>query len=89
MAVPWQFKAGPSRIRLPLQGKVLWSAGPWRCSGEWWGERSQAQAKQAHGSWDREEWDIALQSRGDSSVGLYRIYQDVGSGQWFAHASYD
>ncbi len=73
-----------------LQGKVLWSAGPWRCSGEWWGERNPARDHgQASGPWDREEWDIALQSSPGSSVGLYRIYQDVGSGQWFAHASYD
>jgi protein ImuB len=79
-----QSKADPDQI--PLQGKVLWSAGPWRCSGEWWGERA---TNDTHGSWDREEWDIALQSRDDSSIGLYRIYQDVGSRQWFAHASYD
>ncbi len=76
--------------QLPLQGKVLWSAGPWRCSGEWWGERADFRNPDQPGSpWDREEWDIALQSHSDSSVGLYRIYQDVGSGQWFAHASYD
>ncbi len=76
--------------QISLQGKVLWSAGPWRCSGEWWGERNPARDHgQASGPWDREEWDIALQSGPDSSVGLYRIYQDVGSGQWFAHASYD
>jgi protein ImuB len=72
--------------QLPLQGKVLWSAGPWRCSGEWWGERTQAENERS--PWDREEWDIALQN-GDSSVGLYRIYRDNSSGQWFAHASYD
>lgn len=80
--------------QLPLQGKVLWSAGPWRCSGEWWEERTQERTparnhEPTSASWDREEWDIALQNRSDSSVGLYRIYQDVGSGQWFAHASYD
>jgi protein ImuB len=76
--------------QLPLQGKVLWSAGPWRCSGEWWGERADSRDPDRPGSpWDREEWDIALQSRSDSSVGLYRIYQDVGRGHWFAHASYD
>jgi protein ImuB len=76
--------------QLPLQGNVLWSAGPWRYSGEWWEERGERTARtQGQSPWDREEWDIALQSRSDSSVGLYRIYQDVGSGQWFAHASYD
>ena len=29
-----QSTVGPDQV--PLQGKVLWSAGPWRCSGEWW-----------------------------------------------------
>jgi protein ImuB len=83
-----QSRKGPDE--LPLQGKVLWSAGPWRCSGEWWGEQNQTRNHvQGSGPWDREEWDIALQSVADSSVGLYRIYQDVGNGQWFAHASYD
>ena len=74
----------------PLQGTVVWSAGPWRCSGEWWGERGESRNPDRPGSpWDREEWDIALQSLSNNNVGLYRIYQDVGSGQWFAHASYD
>jgi protein ImuB len=73
-----------------MQGVVLWSAGPWRCSGEWWAERStEAGNGQGTGPWDREEWDIALQNDADSAVGLYRIYHDVGSGQWFAYASYD
>jgi len=76
--------------QLPLQGKVLWSAGPWRCSGEWWGERANPRSPDQPASpWDREEWDIALQNHSDSSVALYRIYHDAGSGQWFAHASYD
>ena len=83
---PTAIKSRPEPDQLPLQGKVLWLAGPWRCSGEWWGER-------AHGNgeprpWDHEEWDIVLQSQ-DGSAGLYLIYRDIGSGQWFAHASYD
>lgn len=69
-----------------LQGKILWSAGPWRGSGDWWSE--QGDGPEA-GAWDREEWDIALQSQTDRNVGLYRIYRDIGSGKWFAHASYD
>lgn len=84
---PMAIQARADADQLPLQGKVLWSAGPWRCSGEWWGER--ALGDNGHGPWDREEWDIALQNAGDNSVGLYRIYRDHGSGQWFAHASYD
>ena len=40
-------------------------------------------------AWNREEWDIALAQDHSSSVALYRIYRDVGTGQWFADASYD
>ncbi len=78
-----------------LQGTVLWSAGPWRSSGDWWAENTNDEPS---GAWDREEWDIALAVlRKDSiaanddeqNVTLYRIYRDVGTGQWFADASYD
>src|SRR5579872_480814 len=35
-----------------VQGEVLWKAGPWRSSGDWW-ERE---------AWSRDEWDIALRN---------------------------
>ena len=48
------------------------------------------------GSWDREEWDIAILCTGKNavkekqdSVALYRIYRDLATGRWFADASYD
>jgi len=84
-----------------LQGRVVWSAGPWRSSGDWWTEN----AKQCHednanteqaGPWNREEWDIALAHPGNDganemgeNIALYRIYRDLTTGQWFADASYD
>jgi protein ImuB len=81
-----------------LRGKVLWSAGPWRCSGEWWGEIAKpgdSDSEQA-GPWDREEWDIALLCAGKNAahekqenVALYRIYRNLATGHWFADASYD
>jgi hypothetical protein len=78
--------------RNELQGKILWSAGPWRSSGNWWAEQSAlsmaANSEEAQ-AWNREEWDIALANDGGSNVALYRIYRDVGTGQWFADASYD
>ncbi len=73
-----------------LQGKILWSAGPWCSSGDWWAEQSafprNAEEVQA---WNREEWDIALAHEGGDNIALYRIYRDTGSGHWFADASYD
>ena len=72
-----------------LAEKVLWSAGPWRCSGEWWEERATSEEEQACGPWDFDVWDVVLANNTISSIGLYRIYLDKGSGQWFAYASYD
>jgi len=84
--------------REELQGQVVWSAGPWRSSGDWWAENANqdsANTEQA-GPWNREEWDIALACAGNNgakevgdNVALYRIYRDLATGQWFADASYD
>ncbi len=84
--------------REKLQGRVLWSAGPWRSSGDWWAENAkpdEANIEQS-GPWDREEWDIALlcssksaTNGGKDEVSLYRIYYDLATGFWFADASYD
>ena len=84
--------------REALQGQVVWSAGPWQSSGDWWAENAKldnARAGQT-GPWEREEWDIALArasnngAKGEGgNVALYRIYRDLATGQWFADASYD
>ena len=60
-----------------VQGNVLWKAGPWRCSGDWW-ERE---------AWARDEWDIALQTADE--VSLYRLVHDLLGGGWFVEGSYD
>ncbi len=74
-----------------LQGKVLWSAGPWRSSGDWWKENAKEESASNDRArpWDREEWDVALANGNSGSVALYCIYRDLASGQWFAEASYD
>ena len=84
-------------VRTTIQGKVLWSAGPWRSSGDWWTEKMKQDVatREPLGPWDREEWDIALavtnggQENNDPNVSLYRIYRDVATGNWFADATYD
>jgi protein ImuB len=60
-----------------VQGKVLWKAGPWRNSGDWW-ERD---------GWARDEWDIALQNA--DAVALYRLVHDLLGGGWFVEGTYD
>jgi protein ImuB len=60
-----------------VQGTVLWKAGPWRSSGDWWDREA----------WARDEWDIALQSA--DGVVLYRLVHDLLGGGWFVEGTYD
>jgi protein ImuB len=86
--------------RKELQGEILWIAGPWRSSGDWWEQDG----------WARDEWDIAIQSSVTSrqssvfgprssvisnpesiksSLALYRLVHDLLSGHWFMEGMYD
>jgi protein ImuB len=71
----------PARVtcakKKEVQGTVLWKAGPWRSSGDWW-ERE---------AWSRDEWDIALQNEAD--IALYRLVHDLLGGGWFVEGTYD
>lgn len=71
----------PARITCPkrkeVQGEIIWAAGPWRSSGDWWEQEG----------WARDEWDVALQA--ESGVALYRLVRDLLSGRWFVEGSYD
>ncbi len=58
--------------------QVVNSAGPWRGSGQWWS---------SEGRWKRDEWELMLHS--DSASGLYRVFRDLVSGQWFVEGMYD
>ncbi len=50
------------RVETELQGKILWSAGPWHSSGDWWTENAKEESASQDRAcpWDREEWDVAL-----------------------------
>jgi protein ImuB len=71
----------PMRIACPRRkeicGEILWAAGPWRSSGDWWEQEG----------WARDEWDIALQET--TGITLYRLVRDLLSGQWLLEGSYD
>ncbi|HEY1271751.1 MAG TPA: hypothetical protein VGF08_07185, partial [Terriglobales bacterium] len=71
----------PARIECAkkkgVRGEVIWQAGPWRSSGDWW-ERS---------AWARDEWDIAVQA--EAGVVLYRLVHDLLSGKWMLEGTYD
>jgi protein ImuB len=65
--------------RKDIQGEILWSAGPWRSSGDWWEQNA----------WSRDEWDIALQSESETEITLYRLVKDLLAGKWFVEGTYD
>jgi protein ImuB len=63
--------------RADIKGEIVWTAGPWRSSGDW----SEQEG------WSREEWDIAMPA--ESSFVLYRLVQDKLNGKWFVEGTYD
>ena len=71
----------PTRVMCPMkkevQGEVLWKAGPWRFSGDWWDREA----------WSRDEWDLAVRS--GESVAFYRLVHDLLGGGWFLEGTYD
>ncbi|HKB98753.1 MAG TPA: DNA polymerase Y family protein [Terriglobales bacterium] len=74
-------EAKPVRMRClqreDIAGEIVWTAGPWRSSGDW----SEQEG------WSREEWDIAVPA--DNALVLYRLVQDKLSGNWFVEGTYD
>jgi protein ImuB len=60
-----------------VQGDVLWKAGPWRSSGDWW-ERE---------AWSRDEWDLAI--RNGEAISFHRLVHDLLGGGWFVEGTYD
>ena len=63
--------------RAEIAGEIVWTAGPWRSSGDW----SEQEG------WSREEWDIAVSS--ETGLVLYRLVQDKLGGGWFVEGMYD
>ena len=57
-----------------VQGLVRVAAGPWTLEEGWWNERPV----------ERDYWDVEL-----SGGGLYRVYRDRKTGDWFADGMYD
>jgi protein ImuB len=60
-----------------MQGEILWAAGPWRSSGDWWEQEG----------WARDEWDIAVQA--ETGIALYRLVRDRLDGRWMLEGTYD
>ncbi|HXZ39554.1 MAG TPA: DNA polymerase Y family protein [Terriglobales bacterium] len=60
-----------------IHGEILWAAGPWRSSGDWWEQEG----------WARDEWDIAVQE--ETGVAFYRLVRDLLLGRWLLEGTYD
>jgi protein ImuB len=74
-------EAKPGRLhclqREEIAGDIVWTAGPWRSSGDW----------SEQDGWSREEWDIAVTA--ETGLVLYRLVLDKFSGKWFLEGTYD
>ena len=66
-----------SRKRGRISGEILWAAGPWRSTGDWWEQDA----------WVRDEWDIAVQE--SEAIGLYRLIHDLLTSEWLLQGRYD
>jgi protein ImuB len=60
------------------KARVIQACGPWRSSGSWWDKSGQ---------WQREEWDVDLAV--NRASGLYRIFRDCATGEWYVEGMYD
>ena len=58
-------------------GAIVWAAGPWRSSGDWWEKEG----------WARDEWDIAVQE--ETTIVCYRLVRDLLRGRWLLEGTYD
>jgi protein ImuB len=63
-------------------GRVDVSAGPWRTSGNWWGDT--AAPGSISRAWDRDEWDVTL-----DDGATYRVFSERGTQAWFIDGLFD
>jgi hypothetical protein len=63
-----------SAQRLQIDGAVRVASGPWHMEESWWNDPPTS----------REYWDVEL-----LQGGLYRLYRDRATGDWFADGVYD
>jgi len=57
-----------------IQGRVRIASGPWRLEEGWWSRDPV----------DRDYWDLEL-----ADGGIYRLYRERRSAQWYADGIYD
>jgi protein ImuB len=82
-------RGAPEFVRGPnLGARVVSMAGPWRRDGEWWQCDDQAASPQLamkpNGNFRRDYYELAL-----ADGGVYRVFCDLNSAQWFVDGIYD
>ena len=65
--------------RPAIHGRVKVASGPWSLDEAWWTDEPV----------ERDYWDVELAPTGPQSGGLYRIYRDGATGEWYADGMYD
>lgn len=82
-------RGAPEFVRGPnLGARVVSMAGPWRRDGEWWSVADETAPPQltikTAGNFRRDYYELAL-----ADGGVYRVYRDLNSAQWFVDGIYD
>jgi hypothetical protein len=82
-------RGAPEFVRGPnLGARVVSMAGPWRRDGEWWSATEEPLSPQLKmktaGNFRRDYYELAL-----ADGGVYRVYRDLNSAQWFVDGIYD
>jgi len=65
--------------RPAIHGRVKVASGPWSLDEAWWTDEPV----------ERDYWDVELAPTGPQGGGLYRIYRDGATGEWYADGMYD
>jgi protein ImuB len=80
-------RGAPEFVRGPnLGARVVSMAGPWRRDGEWWhcDDRATSPPTKTNGNFRRDYYELAL-----ADGGVYRVFCDLNSAQWFVDGIYD
>ncbi len=83
-------RGAPEFVRGPnLGARVVSIAGPWRRDGEWWHTTkdtapSPQLTMKTNGNFRRDYYELAL-----ADGGVYRVFCDLNSAQWFVDGIYD
>ncbi|HEX6879294.1 MAG TPA: hypothetical protein VF135_02930 [Terriglobales bacterium] len=101
--IPSRLSCAELGARDPLYDNIVWAAGPWQTSGNWWEAKPESktanveESNKQMASWKHEEWDIALAliQRGSSQenrvtqIGLYRLVHNCARQEWSIDGGYD